>query len=288
MADSTGRGRQRPKPGAAALPDISSANGYKSKEWGGMFWRIYHHWSRELSRRRCDTGPLLFLLYSPAFMLPCLYCRQSYLSFASAPDRDVAKYLCPAPSPQRGTTGYNWLLERPLLRAGHGVEPPQADRVDSWLEVIHDCVNRKLGKPKATEAERARLYSEDWRPWFWDWLFVFALNFPLHVGRDVRLHDRDVSRRYRTYVLFFESLKDLIPDGTLRQAWTRVYLRHPPSAATFASRTSLVKWLYGIYQLVCQPWKPSSERFESLATVVARYEVLRASSCTDAKAQTCA
>lgn len=235
---------------------ILSANGFKSKEWGSMFWIIYHQWTRAL-QQSCSSCLLLLFFFSPGFLLPCVYCRHSYVDFVSLRENDGRRHL----------------------------RKQAADRsssLDTCLRGVHHCVNKKLDKSPASDRDVRKIYECDWRPWFWDWLFLLALNFPLNVSAEVREHDRDVSRRYRTYVLFFDALKNLIPDERLRRGWTRVYVRHP---LDFASRTALVASLYDVYVRVLALADVPASRIPSMEAALTKYEKLRASSCAVTNAE---
>ena len=236
-------------------PALLSPNGFKSRVWGPqVMWPVYHGWSAENWLRDCGVNELvLFFLYSVGFTLPCVYCRHSSLDFLSEPGLAASRFLHDD-------------------RASRGSRASGPHRLQDLQVALHNCVNQKLGRPRWP---RGRPPPDlDWRARFWDWLFLLALDYPLNVSLEVREVDRDVSRRYRTYVYFFDLLKDLIPDAAWRKRWTSAFLDHPPTPTTFASRSALVRWLYEA--MYCR-MDPAPVPF---AALMERYGPMRASSCT--------
>ena len=261
--------------GTRAREALLSPNGFRSSVWGPLiFWPVLHGWCQEDWVHNLPAALVRFFLSSPAYLLPCVYCRRSYLEYISQEENDLVTCVACRQSPE-------------ARRAA----------IPSFMARIHNCVNAKLGKQEFRGPCDSMLNSFPWRSRFWDYVFLQALDYPLNVSAEVREFDRHVARRYRTCVLFFELLKDWLPDSTLRRAWMKALLMDPPTPLTFASRTGLVEWLYRMYEGAHRPLAPCrSERetvagkrvrnrngqmcIPSLDEALERYGELRATSCS--------
>ncbi len=269
-----------------ALKSLNSPNGFRSKEWGAsIFWPVYHGLANEEQATSRPRKLVEFYLASPCYLLPCVYCRRSYLDFLCQPRNTLSDcFRCTSNLRSRSISRQK---QQAQIEEEDNRDPQQQGErqsgksISDWMVQIHNCVNSKLGKPLFQGSCHVMLNQAPWQSRFWDFLFLQALDFPLNVTPEVREMDRDVSRRYRTCIFFFDQLKDFLPDGEFRQAWTFAYFQLPPTPSTFASRQALVEWLYSIYVLAAQSEKhTNNNNIPSLEQLLAYYATLRASSCT--------
>lgn len=228
--------------------DDTVKNGIKTYTWGPHYWAMLHTLAHTLSREgttilECRAGSSLdivsrtrdaiakFVMSSPAALLPCVHCRQSFAGYIKTPDLELEPYI-------------------------------QAGRLEECLYLLHNTVNRKLGKPFAptcllkqyhgTENVQAAFHRH-----FWPWIQSIAFNFPADIQRTRNdkktpfefpadsFQTHALWERLRVYVLFFDLLGQFLPDDTpLFVRWNRAYVCHTPSLLTFACRTNLLKWVF--------------------------------------------
>lgn len=205
------------------MNDDSKKNGLKPYVWGPSYWTMLHAWSWLLSAG--DARLLEFFYLSPRHLLPCVHCRQSYEKFSQMPAHDLRTHI-------------------------------RTRRLPEYVFLVHNAVNRKLGKPLQTSVAvgQQRRFLQTWEQHFWFWLECLAFNFPADACCPLpraheHAHAEELRQRVRTYVLFFELLKNLLPPhSSLAASWSRAYFADPPTLWTFSSRSRLLRWLYAMEQ----------------------------------------
>lgn len=96
---------------------------------------------------------------------------------------------------------------------------------------------------------------------FWSWIQSIAFNFPGDIqildfwsgnNKSSRpytysidsTHGIELSNRLRTYILFFDLLKNIIiRESFLFNKWINAYIMNTPTPMTFSCRTKLVEWI---------------------------------------------
>lgn len=156
--------------------------------WGPLLWRLLESITRVLNpaylgvnKSEFDTKAykdrVLLLLYSLRYVLPCVYCRESYRRFIS--------------------------------------NLPPEEREDLWVWVwdVHELVNKKLDRPPILTLEKYEKRLMIWptllAPYqLWTLLTLLVLNYP-KKGKESE--DEEFKHKRCAYYIFFNSLTFLLP-----------------------------------------------------------------------------
>jgi hypothetical protein len=178
------------------------------------------------------------LLLAPSDLLPCQYCRRSFQRYVRLPDYRIDMFL-------------------------------NGGKLEEFVYLVHNKVNRKLGKPLAPFAildiyrgadNMAHLTAMH----FWMWLQAVAFNYPadLQLQKFWLGESRcrfgfppgssqavELRQRMQTYISVIDMLRHYLPpESALLVPWCIAYIAHTPSPWTFACRTNLLRWVFEMQQ----------------------------------------
>ncbi len=167
--------------------------------WGAPLWSLLG----ELVRRADDNENLMALLDALRWVIPCVYCRESYRA-----------HLDDMPAP---------------LRAPEQTTAQWRDALIQWLYLLHARVNAKLGRDTPLTLEQYQVRLRAWSTLLgehalWDLLVLLACNYP---RADTRHDDREHVQKRRAYRRCYESLAALLRCVPLL-ASVAPYLAHAP------------------------------------------------------------
>lgn len=201
--------------------------------WGPLCWRCLHGMAYQLDHRdnavsARDVELFCLFLIILAWVLPCVYCRESYTRFISA-------YLAPDPvSGQRKIDRF--MVDRQL-------------QVLLWE--LHNLVNTKLQKPLfplALMQKRAAVWDTFKAIDFFALLFIITLNYTNNGEPDKETY-------YRRFFTLLPELLDAVDEPTMGAALESVQL-HALRALT---QTKVMRKMYTAFEMwwaIEQPHKP--------------------------------
>ena len=205
---------------------------------------MYQTWSYLLPAAR--THPLLmeFFFLTPRDLLPCVHCRRHFRAYTDT-DKDADMQTEKNNASTSGSAEHSL---RTCIEAG---------RLPEFWYLVHNSVNARLKKPLPAFASShgmrpfQREAQQRWRRHFWFWLETLAFNFPADITYPLPKtnddRERELRTRLKTYILFFDMLKNLLPpNDEFTQRWVDAYFAEPPTVLTFTLRVHLLRWLLGM------------------------------------------
>ena len=201
--------------------DDLQRNGLKTYDWGKAYWSVYQCLSYLLPA--AGTHPLLleFFFLSPRDLLPCVHCRRHFCDYTDSKQYRMRTFI-------------------------------QCGKLPEFWYLVHNAVNLRLKKPLVKFDQVMPQFATEprlWERYFWYWLETIAFNLPADLQYPLAQneHQAELRRRLKTYVLFFDLLKNVLPENSsLAHCWARSYIAQPPSVLTFTSRVHLLRWLFDI------------------------------------------
>lgn len=218
--------------------DDKVKNGVKTYIWGNFYWYMWHLMAQNLNNFDSEFAEFVkFLMLSPQDLLPCMHCRKSFESFTKMEPYDIEMFI-----------KYHSLPE--------------------YVYIIHNAVNRKLNKEQQQSdiiKQYEHLQNMDYENYFWLWIHTIAFNFPADIQfidywndplekhkftfPDDSVQAKELKKRLKTYILFFDLLKNFIDRRTpLFQKWVNAYFQYTPTPFTFSCRTQLLSWIHKMQQ----------------------------------------
>lgn len=257
--------------------DDKKKNGIKTYTWGEWYWGILKHKATRFEEY--DTSEfknfLHFFMTSPQDLLPCRHCRKSFAGYLELPEYDIDMWV-----ETNSWTDFIYLIHGVVNRKLGKVQPPSCFSKSNFSSHCaspcayckQDCHSLNKRSERSERFEKAEKSEKSYEVYFWKWIFSIAWNYPADIqlieysfvqsdcgnADQERIskftkgskEDIELRKRMKTYILFFDLLKNFIDrDSPLLNAWLKAYIENPPTPYTFSSRTALVEWLFGISKI---------------------------------------
>ena len=210
-----------------------------TKFWGPDGWLLLHQiaYTYPLTPTQIDKDNYKIFFESLKYVLPCIWCRKSYIIFVE--ELPITDYL--------------------HSRAA----------LSEWLYLIHNKVNDKLRNqgflktPNPAITEIHNKYKGDMSIRGWDFIYCILLNYP----------ENDISAKMKLqYTIFFKYLCYVLPNLQIRQLYCTYYNTNSISNGLH-DRKALITWFYNIYKYICNIHNISVSNYQDTC---AKYEYYRA------------
>lgn len=242
--------------------DDRNKNGIKPYIFGKFNWLFYHLFGNDLNNFDEDTFAhfVQFILESPKDLVQCVHCRKSIREYLRLPEYNICTFM-----KSHSLNDFVYLIHNVVNRKLF------KDQEKSDILAIY-------------EQDPFPGYEYN----FWKWIENIAFNYPADIqlldytygaydmkgtgansassdgasastiGASAQIskyaisspEDVELRRRMKTYILFFDLLKNFIrPSEPLFEKWLNAYFQNPPTPYTFSNRTQLLKWIYEMKKL---------------------------------------
>ena len=200
--------------------------------WGPMVWRLMHgaahrYDTQETPPGQADRYAFQLFLINCAWVLPCVYCRESYLEYV--------RQACTDQAPQGTSEMARHFGER---------------RVQELVCYFHNCVNKKLQKPPFDDSDNYALAKRRSYVWSSEFLedemlgvmFIVALNYRSNGEGSKQTHYADFFRTLPDFLLSLGKPTLAAAVEAIPPPWM-----HARSGADMQG--ALVDCVYNIYRL---------------------------------------
>jgi len=189
--------------------------------WGPSTWSMIH--SSTANYKPIYRTSFKQFIYSLPYLLPCQYCREHL--------KENLKNLSPE----------NYLYS--------------SEQLFLWSYLLHDKVNRQLGKtsPDYNIVRNHYIHSHKntfWGPYFWRAIHSFAASYRPSL---------EVKTAFKQFIY---SLIGIIPCDECRDSFTRFLVQLPLTEVYLTNAHSLFLWTYLLHDLVNKKINKTSPPFD--------------------------
>jgi hypothetical protein len=262
--------------------DDRDKNGIKTWIFGEFYWDNWHLICYIMNNHLQSFRPFVsFFMNSPKDLIPCMTCRKSLAEFMQRPKFDVNMYIDSQNLPiflyllhntvnskldsrifesniMKNTESIMNMFERVHMHSDPGLLTLKKQlnnwyefKFWSWIQSIafnfpadiqliaywnNKCFDKKLlssSSKKTNLNDTITLTPPTPTP-----------STPFNTFQIHSTQGKELARRLRTYVLFFDLLKNIIHRSSdLFLKWSSAYIHNTPTPLTFSCRTKMLEWL---------------------------------------------